>query len=443
MKQNKIVNKFLDIFGLEVKNDVRNQVINAVFGDGSASQHQFLNSAKAFEYYAKASPAFNAIDLISQEFANICPVLYDKQKDEYVYSHALLDLLNAPNVMNTKRLFMEQVAGYFLITGNLPLVATALSEDREPLELWAVSPIQLAIMANTTDGFAGEYKVSNNNGTLLSYYRQDKGDRYRYYTKDRTKELWHIKKFNPNQGDCNLYGLSVMTPLYYELEQYIEASKHNTALLKNGARLSGMLLAAGAMSKEQKEYLREQINRSYTGSTNAGKIILAEAVSGIDFKEMGQSNKDLDFAVLKGQVEGAIYKGYKVPLPLVNADTMTLNNYTQALKVLYYNAVLPLAQRLFDEMGAFLLPRYKDGDKYELTFNKFDIPALEGDQIEMAKVKKDTGVVSANELRATMGYDPKEGADDIYIPMGQVPINEDQSLSTEQARQMAKELNNA
>ena len=58
-------------------------------------------------------------------------------------------------------------------------------------------------------------------------------------------------------------GVSRLSPVYFEIEQYIKTSIHNISTLRKGARPSGVLTLAAGTSKEQKEYLRKQVTAFY------------------------------------------------------------------------------------------------------------------------------------------------------------------------------------
>ena len=90
---------------------------------------------------------------------------------------------------------------------------------------------------------------------------------------------------------------------------------------------------------------------------------------------------------------------------------------------LYIFSVLPIADRLFEEYTKALLPRYKDGDSWELSYVKRDIPALESMFAEINLKKTQSGVFTINELRKEYGLDSigSEG-DTLYQPVNLAPV---------------------
>jgi hypothetical protein len=146
---------------------------------------------------------------------------------------------------------------------------------------------------------------------------------------------------------------------------------------------------------------------------------------GFKYDNQSMSNKDMDFLELKKEVANAIYKNLKIPLALVNTETMTLDNVTRSMLMFYDNAVLPIANRIFNELSNFLLPRYGNNDNLILTYDEGDIIALEPRRNEQLKVLKDMGIFTINQLRAKVGADPLVGGNAIYGQSSQIPMATD------------------
>jgi HK97 family phage portal protein len=377
-------------------------------------------------YYQQCAPLFSGIQLISDEVAGIEPYLFDENKNEFIEKHPLLDLLYHPNADSTGSEFMEQMAAFYLITGNCYIVASG-TVNRPPLELWVIPPQYVTITAGS-DGYAETITVAPNTNTSDTFTRKEVDGRFRYYSSN-DKEVWHIKEFNPLQGFNYLYGMSKLTPIWYEIEQYINSSIHNLSLLKRGARSSGALTSERELSDDEFMRLSEQIDRFYAGAQNAGRPLLLE--SGIDFKEMSVTNKDMDFLELKKNVTYSIYTALKIPLPLISPEHMTMSNYENANLTLYDNAILPLVNRLYHELTVFLMPRYPNSENLCIAYSPDEITALEPRRVTDLKQIKEIGVLTVNEIRAKMGYEPLQGGDTLYGSLSEAPVAQDTYTSDE------------
>ena len=101
---------------------------------------------------------------------------------------------------------------------------------------------------------------------------------------------------------------------------------------------------------------------------------------------------------------------------------MTLNNLETAELQFFDNAVLPLADRLNDELTRFLMPRYKNSENLRFTYNENDITALRLRMIETAKALSEINVNTVNEVRKVIGDDEIDGGDVVLRPATLIPL---------------------
>lgn len=379
---------------------------------------------QALVYYSSVAPAAKSISMLSSEFSTINPYVYDIIAQKFVEKDSDIErLLSRPNPSQTKSKFMKELAVYYLATGNAYVMAIGLA-NKPPVELQILQPEYVSPHKADKDAYADTYTYQSADNSVVFTRIEEKG-RFRYIDASGGRELFHLRTFNPN-GD-RLTGMSRLDQVYYEVEQHLNASIHNLSTLKKGARLSGLLTSEQELGEEQRPRLKEQLNSQYAGADNAGQIMLLDGAK-FDFKEMSTSLKDMDFLNLKKEVTNSIFVAFDIPLPLANADTMTLNNYSEAKLTLYDNGVLPLTTTLYEELTHCLFPRYKmDLEKMKLWYDDGEITALEPRRADNVKKKKESGVLTINEIRAAMGYAALEEGDVLYqpstlIPVGSTPI---------------------
>jgi HK97 family phage portal protein len=390
--------------------------VDYLFSIGS----QNISFYQCIRYYQQCAPLFTAIQMIADEVADIRPYLYSPSKLEFIKKDPLLDLIYNPNADCTGAEFMEQLAAYFLIAGNAYIMATG-AVNRAPLELWIIPPQYVTLTAGS-DGYTEVIQVNPNTNFAYTFTRKEVDGRFRFYSGD-DKEIWHIKEFNPLMSSNNLYGMPKLMPIWYEIEQYINSSAHNLSLLKRGARVSGALVSEVKLDDDEFMRLNEQVDRFYSGSPNAGRVMVLE--SGMEFREMSVNNKDMDFLELKKNVTNTIYTALKIPLSLINQESSTYNNMGNSQLMLYDNAVLPLVKRLYQELTNFLIPRYPNLRELELAYSPDEITALEPRRTEDLKKLKESAVLTVNELRAKIGYEPVEGGDSLFGSLSEGPIAQD------------------
>jgi len=114
---------------------------------------------------------------------------------------------------------------------------------------------------------------------------------------------------------------------------------------------------------------------------------------------------------------------FGVPLPLVSPDTATYSNMESARAMLYENTVIPLAERFYDQLVNYIEP-----NKYEVSINLDAVSALSvsrKDRAEQLSKLVNIGIVTRDEARAELGYEPIGGyAAELYIPSNAVPLGD-------------------
>jgi HK97 family phage portal protein len=391
----------------------------ALFSEDFMRANYDITFYQAIVYYCRLEPVASGVDTISDEFEHIRPVVLDSSDGKIEKTgHPLLKLLRFPNADVSGAEFRKQLAAYYLITGNAYVVATG-EPHRPPLELSVAQP-QRVTMTAASDGYAGSYCVSLGNAESLVFERKEVDGRFRYYNSDGA-ELWHIRSFNPRYCPSQLYGLSKLTAIYYEIEQYLKGNIHNLSLLERGARPTGALLAPEGLTEDQRRRLHAQYASLAEGAGNAGRMLLLEG-KGIEFQELGKSPRDMDYLENRKAITMSIFNRLKIPLPLVSVDSMTMDNYSEARLALYDNAVLPLANMLYGELTLFLAPRYKMSEAQRLAYDDSAIPALEPRRNEQIESRRKSGVLTLNEIRRLYGYDTISGGDAVYQPSNMSPM---------------------
>lgn len=411
-----------------------------IFGGGQQSFVGFLfqngNSDLAFfmllRYYETCAPFADAVDTIAQELASVPIRLWDKNTEEYITDHPVLDFLRFPNAETTQTEFMFRLAAIYLITGNVFPVLTGF-RDSSVQEMNMFSPHQVNLFQGG-DGMIGRISLNPINDQEL-FTRDEDNNRVRFFNSTETAEILPIRRFNPRRDANHLYGLSKADALIYEIEQYVHSSQHNLSLLKNGARPSGSFTTNNEhpLSDDQFTRLDEQITKYYQGSANAGRPLLLENATWTDHIV---TNKDMDYATMRKGIMEMIYARYDIPLSLITTSSMTYDNYESGRVALYDSAVLPLAKTLFENLAILLLPRFEQKDfmRYEFRYEEADIPALELRRVQKIKLRREIGVNTVNEMRKFLGDEQLEGGDVLLRPSNELPVAMDLYTEDEVSR---------
>lgn len=360
--------------------------------------------------------------MLGTEVAKIDLTLNDNIGETISYDSPVLELLRFPNATSSGRAFMEQLAIFYLLMGNAFVIATG-KVNQPPKELLCVNPMSVTLACGP-DGYLETITVATSDSNPRIFTRKSVDGRFRYFSQDA--EIWHFKAFSAKVFSGDLWGMSSLTPIVVELDQYLEASNHNLSLLKRGARPSGALKFDEPLSDDQFQRYQQQVDRFYSGARNAGRLLLLENA---EFQQMSMTNADMDFAALKSSVTNTIYTSLRIPLPLTNADATTYDNMSTSIISFYDNAVLPLLDKLLEEMTAFLIPRFNLGRGTVISYDPEGLTVLEPRRVEKIAILQNAGVLTINELRHALGYGPVDDGDEVYIQAAMIPLSQERDVA--------------
>lgn len=380
------------------------------------------------QYYASMSMAYNlyettaalgdAVDMIAKQTKAINPYVFDENWD-MIEGHPLLQFLKKPNRNQNWREFIFECAINKLVSNNLFLILIG-NANYEPLEIYTIKSSYLTSVGLDKNS-QPIYQISASN-----FYRIFNG-LYNYNSKSNAflntnyKELVHLKGYCKN-GSEEIFALPIMNSVLKEIEITNGSSVHNASLLRNGVTLSGIFRLATTDRKAIEEF-RDQVREYFTGNTNAGKFIAAHA-DNIDFKPVNATNKDMQILELKEDAANAIYDKYGIPKPLRDPNTQTYDNYSVAKTSLYDDAILPLIEDIFAKLQeVFVRRKLLKANEY-LSYSANDIPALQQRTATWAKDLSQVGVLTDNEIRAELGFDPYDGGDIVYKQVNMAPVND-------------------
>lgn len=387
-----------------------------------ALQRRALSATDLVDLHNRSSAVKTAVSRIANACGTIPIVLQSTDKTK-IDEHQILDRFRRPNPAMGYALFIEELISYYLIHGRTFMSATG-GIGRPPVELWPSNPVGITTSVATLNTYPDHYEVTYG-PVRAGYQRRLERGRWRYL--DGTlRELIPIQAFTPNVHKT--FGQSVLQAAALDVRQQIEGRIHNLALLGNGARPTLAVVFKNDPSirtQEQFDERKAKIERQFAGAGNAGQIAVFSAED-LDMKELGINNKDMDFAVLDDKADRAIFRAFKIPLPLVTNEAATFSNYETAREVFYDDAVLPIFRMVLNEAGRYLFPRYgMDPSDFQLVPDLTAIEPLVNRSLRQLKERASNGLETINELRDEIpGRDDVEGGDEIYIQASLVPLSE-------------------
>ncbi|GAA4005132.1 phage portal protein [Sphingomonas humi] len=284
---------------------------------------------------------------------------------------------------------LEQIAASLLLNGNAYLqVVEALGA---PAEFFLLQPERVSIEADERGWpTAYTYKAGRR---AVRINRHDALERV---------QLIHIKSLNPANDQ---QGLGCLEAASAAAAIHNRASQWNKALLDNAARPSGALTYdppdGAPLSASQFERLREEIERQFSGSGNAGRPMLLEG--GLRWQSLGLSPTDMDFVAVKEAAARDIALAFGVPPVLLGlpGDT-SYSNMREAGRALYRQTVLPLAENIVGEVGSVLRDWI---GPVRLAVDTDAISELAEDRERLWQMVANADFISADEKRDMLGFE--------------------------------------
>jgi HK97 family phage portal protein len=423
--------KILGKFGFE-KKSVYNPLM---LGDYYESFSFSANPSIGLQYYSQIAPVGDAIGKIASEASAIKLLPYRESEEglEPENDNPFVKNFSKPNFQQTGIDFHKEAFIHYLATGNNYIYLTGVlnaAGDRimnEPLEIFNLRPDFITAVASP-------------NGYVDHYYYTVNGTQ-RYFTKKLIKNhnnkwieafidnkfgvLLHFKEPSTNPANNCLYGDSPLQSVELEMNQYLQASIHNTNLLKNGMSSKMMFSPKDGTTPPNQDMLektREYLRTNFSGANNAGKTLLMGLP--MNAVQLDINLKDMDFEKLMRRMRVAIYNNFNISLPSVEGEFAAAASTKEANLYFYDKAVLPLLDKYCNFYYHFIYQNfYPERNIVKVGYDKSSIMALQVRMFESISTLKKGGVFTINEIRKYMDR-PKTsvGGNAVYIDGNQVAV---------------------
>lgn len=394
---------------------ITSELFNYLIKEG---YHERVNETQAYNLYETIAPLADSIDMITTKFADLKPVLVDK--DGQLVENAVIDnFFRQPNDFDMWNDFATNCATNYLIHNNLYLQVLGNIKSR-PLGVYVVPNDKVTL---TPQNNAVLYQVITNGlFHFLSGTFNQSSLMPRIVTPSNDREIYHIRGFN-SQNDT-LLSYSKLRSIKRDIDVIDSSLETLRSILKKGFNAAA-LAQVDTDDDNVIIQISKELNTLFSGSSNAGKVVVSKGKD-IQLKNIEQTNREMQTIENKLQSTKSVYSRYEIPAPLVDQAVQTFNNYQTAVYSLYDNAVFPLARKIFQWQTKIFRDRKVINDNERISFDSSSIPAMQLRFIEEMKNLKEVGTHSINELRRIYGSESigPEG-DQIYIEASKIPIGED------------------
>jgi len=325
--------------------------------------------------------------------------------------HPWQTLVNKPNYMMSRSMFIENVLSFWLLDGNvciIPFPTNTLGKKGVPDAIW---PVRWKFMSFTKDS----------NGHVEQWHYKPNP-----YTKPidlAPEDVLHLKFFNP---DDSVAGLAPHEAGKIALRSNYRAGAYNAQFFENGAVPGGVLQTDKQLSKGTFERTKSQINQDYgVKQGNAHKLMVLE--QGLKWASTGITQRDMEFVELYRLSQEEIMQIYGMKKVIISANTGGANRATAQVERTewWQGTCLPLMRNMMEIMSWGLF------EFRNLPFKmSFDISAVEALAEDFANKAKTAEILlrlgyTRNEVndRLEMGFPKVDWGDVAYMPVNMMPVN--------------------
>jgi len=380
---------------------------NAIYPDQGESTH--------LSNYTDNNNVFTVINKITEP-ASTVPVYQYDAKGEEVANGKMIARLNNPNPYQSRNEFIEAAMTFYLIFGNAYTAAEILENGLN------------AGSAGRLDQLPPQW-IAINLGTYFdpirgySFYPFGAKNTPVDYEKER---IMHWKEFNPDYDSMggHLKGMSRLRPLLKSVIANNESYNTMVKAMQNQGAW-GILTMLGEegkgmdLTKPQAAELKTRFRRD----ASSGKLTVTGKLT--KWEQIGLSMVELEVIKALGTFKGDLYDAYNVPPQLfAGSQDRTYNNYKEAERALWANAICPSLDAYLSKLSRWMAPMFKEKGQY-LQADYSGIEALQKNVAEMIAWMVQARSFTKNEIREAVGYDHMDapGMDEVYDMAGMMPVS--------------------
>ncbi len=219
------------------------------------------------------------------------------------------------------------------------------------------------------------------------------------------QEIIHIKE---NSFYSIYRGISRLKPALRTMVLTRRMRDFQDNFFKNGAVPGLVLKSPNTLSEKIKERMIQSWQARYRPDAGGRRPLILDG--GIEIDEISNVNfKELDFQAAIEDNEKIILKALGIPPILLDSGNNA--NLRPNMRLYYLETILPIIRKV-----NFALERFFG---FEIVEEASNIPALQPelrDQASYYQALVNTGIISPNEAREALNFEPVDGYDDLRVP---------------------------
>lgn len=334
---------------------------------------------------------FACVSKISEECAKVKIRLYKKDGDdiEEVTDHEAIDILDRVNPFMTFYNIKERTFQQLELVGN-SYWWLIKNKEGKIIEIYPLKPHLISVIPDATEFIKG-----------YEYIKPDSGERIQFASED----ILHFQYSDPNDI---YYGKGAMSAAQLAVASDESASNWNYNFFKNNARPSGALEFERPLSEER---LR-RIESNWEAKHGEGKEHRIAVLGGGKYKDIGFTQKDMDFQSMRTFLRDEILAIFRVPKSMLGiTEDVNRANAEESRNTFLRDVITPKVTQFVNYLNEFYITQF-DNDN---LFFDFDNPVPKSDEMKLKRYEnaRKWGWMAPNEIREKENLEPVEGGDEI------------------------------
>lgn len=358
---------------------------------------------------------YACITLIGEACGDYKPYAERKKGNQYeAVDHEFIRLLGRPSGKDLKAdsfsqfdLF-EATVSYMLLQGECFWYMALGKTTGRPREIVVLRPDRVGTDIDKTTGETNGYFIRQSSGQPAIPLEINEVLRFNLFNPSNP-----YKGFSPIEAGNDYIGTDEAT------------ARYTKNFFVNNAGLSGVLNIKGEVTKGAFRKFVRAWREKYEGIGNAGKVAIIRD-SDAKFEKVGLGLDQLNMAELRKMSLADVAMLLKVPLELLGKITEGAGlgrGNIETLEYVFAKWNIDKKMERFDSVLQFALERYYPQDAGLRVRHESIIPADKEFELNERNLLTDK-VYTRNEIRDEEGLDPKDGGDQLFVSMQNVPLNE-------------------
>lgn len=342
------------------------------------------------------SAVYRCVELISDSVA-ILPIDIETKDGKYLPNHQLYQVFdNRDNILD-KYTFIKMLIQSVLLKGN-----------------------GFAFINRHQDGSVKSLRFLESGDVTINY---NKETGKLYYTAPLISKKWiepvnmiHLKKFSYD----GVNGISVLSFASNSVKNSKNTEQSASDFFSNGRNLAGILKVNSPLTPQQTKDIKTAWNETYT---NNGQGI-AVLQGNMDFQPISVNSADAQMIESRHFNVTDICRWFGVSPVLLGEEGGSQYNVVESLqREFILHTLLPYVKMIEEEFNRKLLKLSEINDiniKFDIEFL---LKANKADEASYLVALSNNGLLTPNECRLQLGYQPIEGGDQLHIAFSDVSQN--------------------